>query len=161
MEKSLVFGESICKMDETESESSESENEENQRQLSAAIPVPLPFNTSQCAYRYPNGTQCGVPLSLRMKQLFGSYCMAHYILQYDYNKVTTVTWKNKNILERQQHDVDSSPKRSESSIHQRHNLVKSILKELQDNHDKLTSIIQNHLPIISSRSRLGKYMIQF
>lgn len=148
MEHQLVFGQSICKLDETDSSESEGEDETHQ----GSTVVPVHYAVSKCAYRYTNGIQCGVSLSRHSKQLFGSFCMAHYITQFDYNKVSTVTW---NVQESTSQESPSQTPTSKTV------LVEYVMRELQDNHEKLSDIIQHHIPIISSRSRLGTYMIQF
>lgn len=150
MTRRLVQGASICKGDETDS--SESEGEEDDSRVSGATVVPS-FDTGRCAHYYIKSKhQCGVPISKHQKRLFGSYCMAHFIL----HKVEeeTVVWKSNHIRESSNILVEDSNKKTETEL-------QTLYDAFDTNHQKLTAILEEHLPIISSRSPLGKYMIQF
>jgi hypothetical protein len=77
--------------------------------------------------------------------------MAHFVL------ANQPTMETKSWSSRQNKLVSIKSKEAISTSKD----VTRILEMFKQNHDKLEEIIHNQLPIISSRSKLGRYMIQF
>lgn len=166
MEHHMLLKDNICKDDETDSSASETEAEDHNGSVlfikhSETIQTLYPnksFKINQCAYRYKNQSQCGVHLSVHQSRIFGPYCMAHFILQ-QRNAVKTMSWKTGSNHIVTTSDIPTSIQKSQQSFKQES--IEVIYELFQKNHDKLDTIIREHLPIISSRCKLGKYMVQF
>ena len=165
MEHRMLLKDNICKDDETDSSASETESDDHggsvlfvkKDETIQSLYPNKSFKINQCAYRYKNQSQCGVNLSVHQSRIFGPYCMAHFVLQ-QRNIIKTMSWKTGS-----NHIVTTSdiPSNNQSTKSFKQDSIEVIYELFQKNHEKLDTIIKEHLPIISSRSKLGKYMVQF
>lgn len=146
----------ICNADETESESeSESEN-------SSSIPeIPiLRMNPDYCAHFYDNNTQCGVRLSVNQKRIFGPYCMAHFgmkqkeLMSANSIRITEYNHTTSNVT----NTIVMVPSQSQMNIQ---DICEQIHRQFDANHTRIYLILTNYLPLIHSRTKLGKYIVQF
>ena len=135
---------SIC----NDEESSEDEHEHE------TIPVNRNYT---CAYRYNSGQgpQCGVSISQTQRKLFGNYCMAHFVESYT-SFHTKSSWKSSDssntIVTVENHTVSSNIHKTDPT---------TIRDLILQNQTTMTEIIQTKLPRIHTKTRLGKYIIQF
>lgn len=109
---------------------------------------------SRCAFFYNNGTgpQCGVRISRTQTKLFGNFCIAHFLQTYK-RANQKHSWKSSDSS---QGVISAAPKSKPSSTNP------SILRTLiLENQDSILRMIQTKLPRIHTKTRLGKYIIQF
>lgn len=74
--------------------------------------------------------------------------MAHYILHRVEDE--TVVWRSNSLYQ-----INDTPQETQETEIQ----IQTVYDLFEANHAKLMEILESHLPIISSRSHLGKYMI--
>ena len=110
-----------------------------------------------CAFKYENGMQCGVYLSKNQKKLFGSYCMAHFpYMKHTMSARTKKTWKSSdasNVM------VNHIP--LPVSDLTTHISPTQICQQILENQDKMLQIIEESLPKINTKDKLGTYIVQF
>ena len=133
----------ICKEDESSEDEDGGSIIINKRVISG----------NQCAFKYETGMQCGVYLSKNQKKLFGSYCMAHFPYM---SSRTKKSWKSSDASNVMVNHIPLS-----SSELKTHISPMQICKQILENQDKMLQIIEESLPKINTKDKLGTYIVQF